>query len=76
MSGGEWILLIGVVVLLAGLAYGLFTRTGSGITARPWGARGGAGTHPGAGEQAGAEGSEAPPGTTEEGGPPVDYGTR
>ena len=77
MDGGEWLLLIGVLVLLLGLAYGLFTRSGSGISARPWGARGGAGTHPGGGEQAGAEGSEEPAGgLTEEGAPPVDYGTR
>ena len=76
MNGGEWILLIGVVLLLAGLAYGLYTRTGSGVTARPWGARGGAASHPGAGEQAGAEGSEEAEGLTGEDSPPVDYGTR
>jgi hypothetical protein len=76
MNGGEWILLIGVVLLLVGLAYGLFSRTGSGIASRPWGARGGAGTHPGAGAQAGAEGSEEASGLNDEGAPPLDYGTR
>jgi hypothetical protein len=76
MNGGEWILLIGAIVLVLGLAYGLFTGTGSGIARRPWGARGGAGTHPGAGPQAGAEGSEFAPGAGDEDAPPVDYGTR
>ena len=76
MNGGEWILLIGVILLLAGLAYGLYTRTGSGVTPRPWGVRGGAGAHRGAGPQAGAEGSERSPGVEDEDVPPPDYGAR
>jgi hypothetical protein len=76
MNGGEWILAIGALVLLAGLAYGLFTRTGSGIAPRPWGTRGGAGGHPGSGPQAGAQGPEEVTGRDEGDAPPVDYGTR
>jgi hypothetical protein len=38
-GGGDWILVIVLAVTIIALAYGLYTRTGSGIELHPWGRR-------------------------------------
>jgi hypothetical protein len=37
LAGGSWIFLIFLIVFLAAVAYGYFTRTGSGIDQTPYG---------------------------------------
>jgi hypothetical protein len=74
MSG--WILVLIIVALivvayLLAIGYGVFTRTGSGITPRPWGRR--SGPEP---QQPGAEGTEETSGRDEGDRVPMDYGTR
>ena len=63
-GGGDWILVIVLVVTILALAYGLYTRTGSGIELHPWGKHGGDDPQPGAvgpGETSGRdEGEHAP----------------
>jgi len=49
LAGGAWIFLAFIVLYAAGVVHGLYTRSGSGINQRPWGAR-----H---GEAAGARGA-------------------
>ncbi len=36
-AGGAWIFAIVIVVLLVGIVFGLFSRTGSAINQRPYG---------------------------------------
>jgi hypothetical protein len=70
MSGGEWILAIAALVFLVGLAFSLFTRTGSGINPRPWSADRGDAADPG------AESPEELSGHDEGANRPFGYGTR
>jgi flagellar basal body-associated protein FliL len=37
LAGGSWIFLIFLIVFLAAVVYGYFTRTGSGIDQTPYG---------------------------------------
>ena len=69
MTDGSLIVIAVVVVILAGLAIGLFTPYGSGISPRPWG-RGRSGG------QAGAEGPEEPSGRDEGEHATFQHGTR
>jgi hypothetical protein len=39
MGIGDWLLILALALFVAGLAYGLFTETGSGIARHPWGRR-------------------------------------
>lgn len=69
MVDGSLIIVAVVVLILLGLAVGLFTPYGSGIAPRPWG-RGRAGGQPG------AAGPEEPSGRDEGEHVPYQRGTR
>jgi hypothetical protein len=63
-AGGDWILVIVLVVTILALAYGLYTRTGSGIERHPWGNRHSHDPQPGAvgpGETSGRDEGEHVP---------------
>jgi hypothetical protein len=63
-GGGDWILVVVLVVTILALAFGSYTRSGSGIELHPWGRRSGDDRQPGAvgpGETSGRdEGEHAP----------------
>lgn len=69
MTDGSLILLAVVVVILLGLAIGLFTSYGSGISPRPWSGRGASGAP-------GAEGPEEVSGRDEGEHASMQHGTR
>ncbi len=78
VSDYGWILAASVVVMFLALAYGLFTRRGSGINPRRWAKRRG-GEAPGAegrGEVSGRDQGEGTGFDDREGGPLQQRGTR
>jgi hypothetical protein len=55
LASGSVILVVVILVILAGVTYGFYTRTGSGIETRPWDGEDGA---PGAEGRAEVSGSD------------------
>ena len=69
LTSGSWIILGVVLVMLAGLIYGFYTRGGSGISSHPRGDRRG-GTAPG------SQGPSEASGRDEGESAPVQHGTK